>query len=226
MEAFFETCFASFDDLGRQYAASRRDGIATFVSAAGTEINFGHRPKRFAGGPGLPVGRYFTVCEDHGFGDGGTLRDELTAYYSGKSGVTVTVFDPKVDPGILDYLQESHGASDESLAHPLYLFIYKIERRTEMNLSLINRDDAYPQGEAIAFTYGVREIDAVIDDVIDLRLPETQEWFVRTFVNLELAGRERAEKETGLVILRVDDRPWTPSVTCCPRSSASRPVEA
>jgi hypothetical protein len=47
-------------------------------------------------------------------------------------------------------------------------------------------------------TYGVRQRLAEIDRVIDLRYPETQTWFLDTFVPIELESETRSAKATNL----------------------------
>jgi hypothetical protein len=194
MKELFDTCFSAFEDIDEQYSTLIKQGVKQFITAAGSEINFGFRPRRFSGGPGLSPGSYYTLCDGKNYNDYGTLRDELTAYYRGLSGITPLILDPKVDEGVLEYLQKSHNFSDESLLHPLYLYIYSIERETEKNKNLIERNK-FPMGDKIAITYGVRQFETEISRVIDLRDFETQNWFVNNFVNLELANEKNIAKE-------------------------------
>jgi hypothetical protein len=200
MADFYTLCFSAFDDLDRQYARLKAEGIARIVNAAGVQLNFGARPRRFAGGPGLPPGRYFTLCEGVDFRDRGTLRDEITAYYSGDSGIVVTIFDPKVDHGILEHLQET-GMSPEDAALPLYYCVYELARETELNAPLRHGTEPLSIGEPVGITYGVRQFNLELDRVVDLRDPITQQWFVSTFVALEVENKERAAAETGLTFL-------------------------
>ncbi len=164
MGRYFDICFSHFKRMDEKYAALKQQGIARLVSAAGVEPIFGFRPRRFSGGPGLPPGRYFTLCGDDNFDDCGTLRDELTAYYSGEAGVTARIWDPNVDEGVLEYLRRHHGFSEDSLAHPLYLISYKIERETEENKILLD-EMALKIGEGVDITYGVRQIKIDFDKV-------------------------------------------------------------
>jgi hypothetical protein len=77
MKCFFETCFSEFDDIDKQFAYLKHQGINAVVSAAGVQTNFGFRPRRFAGGPGLPKGR-FSPCA--------TVRTSMTeALYATRS---------------------------------------------------------------------------------------------------------------------------------------------
>jgi hypothetical protein len=195
MQELFEPCFAAFRELDEHYAWAYPSG---FVTAAGVEHNFGYRPRRFSGGPGLPSGRYFTLCDGGDFNDRGTLRDELTAYYSETSGMTVTIFDPKVDVYICDHLKSTAGLTEEDLAQPFFNLLYRIERRTPGNAALFDREEPFKVGKAVGVTYGIRQVAAEIDRIIDLRDPETQAWFVKTFVTLELQNEARAGQVTAL----------------------------
>lgn len=198
MRALFETCFSKFSDLDADYARLKQDGINYLVTAAGSEYNFGFRPRRFAGGPGLPPSRYFVVCDADSYNDRGTLRDELTAYYQGASGIRPMIFDPLADPFVLEQLLETGSVTEESLQYPLYYVVFRLERRTDRNAHLAQGSHALAPGEAIGVTYGVRQYSARIDRVVDLRDPDTQDWFVKTFVDLELENAEAAERETGV----------------------------
>jgi len=198
MRRFYETCFSEFDDIDRLFANLKQQGIHTMVSAGGVQTNYGYRPRRFAGGPGLPPGRYFTLCDGLHFNDGGTLRDEITAYYSGASGITATIFDSIVDAYIKEDLKKSGNSTDEDLRYPFYLIIYQIERRTDENAALLEMEQDFTVGHGPAITYGVRQLSAEIDSVVDLRYPATQDWFFETFVHLELENENRAAQTTNM----------------------------
>jgi hypothetical protein len=129
MGALVNACFSAFTGLDQKRAKMLEEGMKYLHTSTGTEFNFGYRPRRFSGGPGLPTGRYFTLCDQDSFNDHGTLRDELTAYYRGKAGITATIFDPLVEPWVLDSLRKE-GMSDESLSLPLYFITCDIHRRT------------------------------------------------------------------------------------------------
>jgi hypothetical protein len=196
LRELFECCFAEFEGIDRMHAELERSGIETVVGGAGVELSFGSRPRRFAGGPGLAPGSYFTLCDRTGtFADGGTLRDELTAYYSAGSGITLLIFDSKVEQWLIDYLR-SQGAREEDLAHPFYLIHYRVERATDENARLREGEPPLGPGGTLGVTYGVRELEAEIEHVVDLRLPDTQAWFAETFASLELENEEHAAEET------------------------------
>jgi hypothetical protein len=199
MRDLYDVCFSAFTELDERYAQMKRDGIEQLVNAAGVEINFGFRPRRFSGGPGLPSGRYFTLCDGE-FNDRGTLRDEVTAYYSGRSGMTASILDPRIDVEVIDYLRNEHGLSDESAALPFYLIVYLVERRTEQNGSILEYDNV-ALGEPTGVTYAVEQFDADLPRIVDLRYPETQEWFTETFVRMELEHEERVRRDAQISFL-------------------------
>jgi len=192
MRDVFETAFSAFDDLDRMYEQLKKGGTKEIVTAAGVVHNFGRRPRRFAGDADLPPGRYFTICDADTFNDHGTLRDEIYAYYSGHSHVDAVIYDPKVDTWLLDFLLSSGRLTQDDARYPFYNIVYKVPIKTEKNQHLF---DKYPEmdfSRGLGVTYGVREYEVRINNVIDLRLPETQDWFVRTFVEMELANEAAA----------------------------------
>jgi hypothetical protein len=195
----FDAAFSSFDGLDKMYAALQEVGINKFVTAAGTQLNTGRRPRRFAGDTNLEPGRYFTLCSDNTFNDHGTLRDEMYGYYRGDCGVDVQIYDPNVDKEIFAGLHKMGTIPPDILQTPFKLFLYDIPRRTTGNQHLLDR---YPEYLGVKskfpITYGVRRCAAKIEKVVDLRQPNTQDWFLRTFVDLELANEAAAAKETGI----------------------------
>lgn len=200
MGEYFARCFSGFTELDAFYADMKRQGIEGLVSAAGVQLNFGQRPRRFAGGPGLPPGRYFTVCDGSGgFHDGGTLRDEITAYYSEAASITPMIFDPQVEDWLIDFLQAENLArlTAEDLRHPFYYVTNRIERLSTDDARLRSLGEQVEVDRTISITYGLRHFPAEIDRIVDLREPDTQRWFVDTFVPLELRSEKAAARQTG-----------------------------
>jgi hypothetical protein len=196
---FYGLCFSLFEDIDRQHADDSQ--ITYVVTAAGTQYNFGSRPRRFAGGPGLRPESYSTISTPTG--DRGALRDELTAYYSGSAGIWVMIYDPTVEEWVTDHLREQ-GVPDVDL--PLLYIVYKLEETMSADtLAKIHQvDPSFRIGEKLGMTYGVRQSDITLERVIDLRYPEAQEWFVETFVALEV---EAASQQRGPVIYLNTGRP-------------------
>lgn len=202
----YNMCFTLFTDLERSYAFYLKEGIEYFDTAAGTQVNFGSRPRRFAGGPGLRPESYFTVCGDAG--DHGTLRDELTAYYGAKSGATVMIYDPCVDSWISGPLQEM-GITNLDI--PLLYFVYQLEDSiTSEDLAKIRKSNSSLEaGARLGVTYGVRQSELNLSRVIDLRNPDVQDWFVQTFVAVEVEEASHAEERGRTIHLSWRDPPST-----------------
>lgn len=198
MRDVFDTIFSKFNDLHDMYEKLKKEGINTIVTAAGTEFNFGKRNRRFAGGGDLPSNRYFTICSEDDFNDFGTLRDEMYAYYSGASGIIPEIFDPKVDTWLTDYLLSEKFFTEEDARYPYYFCTCLLETETDRNKKLLHDYKDLLTTTKSAITYGIRQISADIDKIIDLRLPDTQDWFFKTFVNLELENTEAAAKKSGI----------------------------
>lgn len=206
MSDLYNMCFTAFDDLDRFHASFLKEGIKYFVTAAGTQRNFGSRPRRFAGGPGLSPESYFTICGDAG--DHGTLRDELTAYYGAKSGVTVTIYDPCVDSWVIDVLRDM-GVTD--LDVPLFYLVYQLEQTIDSeDLDTIRRSDpSIAVGERIGVTYGIRQSELNLSHVIDLRNPDVQDWFTDSFVALEVEEASHSAERGRVIHLSLSGPPST-----------------
>jgi hypothetical protein len=201
MKELFETTFSQFSDLHFINEKLKKENITSIVTAAGTQFNFGVRNRRFAGGNNLPSGRYFTICSENDFNDFGALRDEMFAYYNGDSGISPMIFDPLVDTWLSNYLISQGFISEEDSKYPYYLFIYEFAKETDKNKNLESEFVEKIIGSKAFVTYGIRETILDIDKVIDLRLPETQDWFLKTFVALELENESIASKKTGMYFL-------------------------
>jgi hypothetical protein len=184
MKMFFDLCFSSFEGLDGMYAKLKAHGwggagpVLGIVTAAGVEHNFGFRPRRFSGGPGLRPNSYFTLCKDETLNDGGTLRDELVAYYRGESGVVVDIMDPLIETATRQLLKEQWKWTDSDLEGNFYIFHYHVCRMTAEIKSKFGSEPI----ESFGSSFGVRGAKAEIGGVVDLRNPDTQTWFTETFL--------------------------------------------
>jgi hypothetical protein len=91
--------------------------------------------------------------------------------------------------------------TDEDLAYPFLWLSYRIERATPQSSLLCERHQV-PVGQPINITYGVRQQEGVLDRVIDLRDPETQQWFLDTFVALEIQHEEEVMRTSDEIFPR------------------------
>jgi hypothetical protein len=111
----------------------------------------------------------------------------------------VTIFDPKVDTYVIDEVRTSSNFTEDLLRYPFMYFVYRLERETPENAGLRS---SIATGRGIAVTYGIRQYEVELDDVVDLRDPDTQEWFTDTFVRLEIEGEKRTAAATGMTFPR------------------------
>lgn len=140
---------------------------------AGTVRRFsGQRARRFAGDDTLPRSRYYTLCKDEEGHDAGTLVCEMWAYShiarTGKIDL-VDMADPTA-PERLAKLGLEIPASNSILL----VFL----PGPDSGLSPFLLHSGLPQ-RVVAFPLPVRVIYERIDKVVDLRIPDTADWFAR-----------------------------------------------
>jgi hypothetical protein len=157
-------------------------------------------PRRFAGDQDFPGGRYHIVAWDEQGCDKGTLLAELSAYMRPAPAPLILVED----------LTEAAAAEPYGLAQqPALLMSFSSEEwRTDPVKSALEAAACEPGGphvfefdgalgrrRAIRIPYVVEK--AGIDNVVDLRLPQTQTWFARAFGierrHVYMDMRDRAE---------------------------------
>jgi len=144
------------------------------------------RHRRFAGGDGrLPRSCYSSVCLDSQGDDGGTLNRELMAYSH-----------PAIPGGV--FVGDSTDTRLNSvLGHPvgvlpgycaLYVLLAAPERNVDKNIfNAVYRETLEHNGglgaQRYLFIIETRVDYVEIENVIDLRLPSTQKWFLDHFRN-------------------------------------------
>lgn len=183
----FELVFGQFRSLYQLHTAFSNSEIE-IISSAGVHANLGQRARRFSGGKGLRPGSYFSICENLSGLDYGTLRNEMLAYYSQESGVIARLFDTSEDSHLLEQM---FGLPPNSIQDSTFYIIYTIVRETEDNkvFGVV--------GTQISAKYNVEVRQRSIENVIDLRRPSVQDWFVEKFVGMELAAEASAAESTG-----------------------------
>jgi hypothetical protein len=141
-------------------------------------------PRRFAGDENFPGGRYHIVALDEQGHDKGTLLGELSAYARPPNAPVILVSDLCESAATAPY-----GFSEQ----PALLMSFSPEEWRENPVrSALEAAASMPAGpnvfevdgvsgrrRAIRIPYVVER--AAIDDVIDLRIPQTQAWFARAF---------------------------------------------
>lgn len=122
----------------------------------------------------------------------------MYGYYSGNSGINPLIFDPKVDIWLTEYLLKSKTFTKEDMDYPHLAIIFKFIKDTEENKSLNSNYLKREHGSSALITYGIKQMTYEISNVIDLRIPNTQDWFTQTFVKMEKENEKEAAKRTNI----------------------------
>jgi hypothetical protein len=142
-----------------------------------------YRYRRFAGGPDLPRGRYYTLASDSDGYDGNTLAEELAAYRSPAPEV-LSIQDSAALPVAM---RTAMALAIEyfDIAPQTLLVFAKRARDTPRWWASMKRS---PDGSnaCAQFQYVVQP--EVIEKVIDLRLQSTQSWLYDLLTNSGMPG--------------------------------------
>lgn len=148
------------------------------------------RERRYAGDQTLTRGRYFSLCNNTASGDdGGTLLNELMAYYSYRSRIPGRVFDTTV----------GHDAAKElrTYGHELPHFPALLLRVGPKESNPVPKRMGLPPCDTVHVPLPLIILRATIEYTVDLRIPATQDWFFSHFMELEQAHC-RYPKENGI----------------------------
>ncbi len=142
------------------------------------------RMRRYAGSPSLGIGRYYSVCYDNNGADGGAMLNELMSYWSERTMVYPRIADTTL-------ISDKDKARFPDLKAPQLIIRAKEYYWHKSFLGKLSLKES-PEKE-ISLPLTVTEIR--LNNVIDLRLPKTQEWFYKKFVTLEDEINKRAHPE-------------------------------
>ena len=137
-----------------------------------------NRPRRFAGDYSLGRGHYYVVAKNAAGYDDGTLLSELSAYI--RDDLPHPIY-------LVDLCMEENGYFPPQPAMFLILGprehvpaeINKILDAAEPSKHLVEVHGPSGLSHAVRIPYKVQSL--TIDNVVDLRLPETQRWFWKAF---------------------------------------------
>ena len=134
--------------------------------------------RRYSGDHTLGRARYFSVCKDSNGNDDGTLMRELSAYRDPTKSGLITVLDPTVPSNkrlVPQVLREDTSKRLLLLfppvggkAHPFAARFSEEPKPLYVNLP-------------------VRVIETEIENVVDLRCPDTAEWFAKSLSQLTMS---------------------------------------
>ena len=140
----------------------------------------GRLPRRYAGDGTLPVGRYWSVCENAGGDDSGTLGRELRFYKNaGVADGHVEVYDPGV-------------ATEREMIGHLGMDTSDRERIVVRFTPFAQSPDATsPFAFKLSLPIEIRELQ--VDNVLDLRRPAALGWVFHTIPSLRIVLNDDLE---------------------------------
>lgn len=154
------------------------EDIKLNVSARTTSFTSRGRERRFAGDKSLPRGRYHCVVDSpSNSADNNTLLCELFAYADPSFPVQPELLDSTIDVPQTRAIAEDF---EWDLRSPCIIHLAKGNGNPWIFSPVIGIG---PDGLFIRYPVNVVEME--IDKVIDLRLPDTLDWFMETFWRLE-----------------------------------------
>lgn len=173
-------------DIGVRFSQNVLDDLVTLRRQldAGMRVE-PRRHRRYAGGDGrLPRSCYSSVCSDAQGSDGGSLNRELMEYVHPAFPGLVFVGDSS-DPRCTELLaRRGIGVRPGYCALCVFIFAPEDGERRRVFNEVYSQTLEQSGGPDLQARFMIVEsyVDYVeIDNVIDLRLPETQEWFFRHF---------------------------------------------
>lgn len=149
----------------------------------------GRRHRRFAGDDALPRSRYYTLCRDESGHDAGTLVCEMWAYSHIARTGRIELIDT-ADPTTRDRLGKL-GLEPPTRNSILLVFL----PGPESGLSPFLLRNGLPQ-TVVAFPIPTRTIHEHIEKVVDLRIPDTADWFARVVSQAVLEVHSPAANKT------------------------------
>ncbi len=187
-QALFDELFPGFRQTDERIRSWFDDNPVQVITGRNDSTWEGHgRYGRFAG-LSLGPGRYYTVCRDKSGADGGTLLRELLTYW-------YFADDLWKDNRLLVPELTDTTADPDSISPQLVIDVQRYVRKRALLGAKVK-----PAGRIrLAFPLSVDKVK--IKNVVDLRLPDTQRWFLKRFRKLEEKASERGVKlDTGLTV--------------------------
>jgi hypothetical protein len=178
----------SLDESGVRLSAADRTELSAIENLLkeGGQVKL-RKHRRYAGGDGLlPRNCYSSVSKDAAGDDGGALSRELLAYV-----------DPRI-PGIVFVGDSTDERLSALLGNPVkvlpgycatYVLLFEPQDPDEKMVfrkvyrELLAEERATPDELIHAFTFETRVDECTIENVIDLRWPDVQQWFFDQFKN-------------------------------------------
>ena len=163
------------EDLAHNLLTRRGGGVKEF-----------HRPlrtRRYAGDDSLPRGRYFSLCQDEGGDDAGTLKGELWAYYRARDAGAIDILDFSLS-GAVRAFEQGYGITFPEVKGPALALLFLQGRQAPSPfISLLGVDES-----KVIVIIPVQTIRTRIERTLDLREPHVAQWFAHFFSRLTSKG--------------------------------------
>lgn len=180
--------FQSEEDAARHWA---KGGIRQRISGEGATLVGRGRERRYAGDMSFPRSRYYAVADEPaGDPSNNSLLCEVFAYASPWTPLAPVLLDSEVD---VDAIAELRRLGLTALPTPALIQIISPERPGILPPSL-----GIDAGGTTVVPYHMSVTRTEIENVLDLRLKGTAEWFTHFFVHKELKAEEGARRTDGL----------------------------
>lgn len=144
-------------------------GVSSFVKS--------NRARRFACDQTLPRGRYYTVCKDGRGNDDDTLQAELWAYYRPEHAGDIAMVD-SANEKMLREFEQSGVWTLPRLSTPYIGIIFAPSQHGGNPFGQLVGVD-FPNALCVVLPVTIQE--ARVERVLDLRQPETADWFAYYF---------------------------------------------
>ncbi len=156
------------------------------------------RTRRFAGDGTLPRGKYWSVSHDEKGDDGGTLTGELWAYYDTHKAGIIDIVDLTNPEAVKTHEVIVRTPIEKPKSPAFTVNFYSTNNHINPFLKSLGIDSSKP----LAVYFPLRVEQHTIENVIDLRKPDTAQWFVEFFSTLTIDVTEVSKQQKSPTYIR------------------------
>jgi hypothetical protein len=156
---------------------SEKSLLSTFHRSGFTVVRDNNATRRYAGDFSLPRSSYFTVCRNAEGDDGGLLMRELMTYSKPHMSGPVNLFDSTDPNNIIDKFR--------SMLRPGKSALFCIPNELRNFPSPFRKITGIENSDVtIAAIIPTQLVQITFERLIDVRMPNTRQWFVQEFTRL------------------------------------------
>ena len=165
-----EICFPEMTSYEFDKMTVKKEKPNLVITSDGVFYSDGLRRRRFSGSD-LPSNRYFTVCSTEAGSDDGTLCYELFSYWTANSGLFLSLTDFTTHTEALDLA----GIEEKDRKPQIQVAISDL-----VDIDVDDTGNLKHGSDAYIFYLPLRLINIICDNVLDLRMPQAQNWLCET----------------------------------------------